>query len=102
VSPDVRPEHRKRLEAAGWRLVEFRSGRSLWHQQGRERLYRLGSALKHAMRQERAELEAAGWEAVEAERETDWRRPNTRYVYAQTAAIELVRRERGGDPEAHQ
>jgi hypothetical protein len=95
VSPDVRPKHRRRLEAAGWSLVEQRSGKSLWYQPGRERLYTLGSALKHAMRQERAELEAAGWEAVKGERQTFWRRPDTRYVYAQEAAIELVRRQRG-------
>jgi hypothetical protein len=96
VNPDVRPEHRKRLEVAGWRLVERRSGKTLWHQPGRERLYTLGSALKQAMRQERAELEAAGWEAVEGERETFWRRPDTRYVYAQEAAIEVVRRTKNG------
>jgi hypothetical protein len=96
VSPDVRTEHRRRLEGSGWRLVEVRSGKSLWYQPGRERLYTLGSALKHAMRQERAELEAAGWEAAsQGERETFWRRPDTRYLYSQEAAIELVRRQRG-------
>jgi hypothetical protein len=95
VNPDVRPEHQRRLESAGWKLVEVRSGKSLWYQQGRERRYTLGSALKQAMRQERAELEAAGWEAVEGERETFWRRPDSRHLYAQEAAIEVVRRQRG-------
>ena len=95
VNPHVHPKHRIRLEAAGWRLVETRSGRSLWYQPSRQRRYTLGSALKQAMRQERAELEAAGWEAVEGERETFWRRPDTRHLYAQEAAIEVVRRLRG-------
>jgi hypothetical protein len=59
----------------------------------------LKSALKHVNRQERAELEAAGWEAVEGERTTFWCRPDSGYLYAQEAAIEIVRRtDRGEAP----
>ncbi len=98
MNPDVRPEHRGRLEAAGWEFVELRFGKSLWYQPGRQRRYTLGSALKHAMRQERAELEAAGWEAAsQGARETFWRRPDTGYLYAQEAAIALVSRQRDAE-----
>jgi hypothetical protein len=69
VSPDVSDIQRRRLEASGWELVEFRSGKSLWRRPEGGRLYTLKSALKHANRQERGELEAAGWEAVEGERD---------------------------------
>jgi hypothetical protein len=77
VSPDVSDIQRRRLEASGWELVEFRSGKSLWRRPGGGRLYTLKSALKHANRQERGELEAAGWKGVEGDRETFWRRPDT-------------------------
>ena len=97
MSPDVSARQRKRLEDAGWSLVEFRSGKSLWRRPEGGRMYTLKSALKHVDRQERWELEAAGWEAVEGERETFWRRPETGHLYAQGAAIELVRRaDKGG------
>ncbi len=96
MSPDVSASQRKRLEEAGWELVEFRSGKSLWRRPEGGRLYTLKSALKHVNRQERAELEAAGWEAVEGERTTYWCRPSG-YLYAQEAAIEIVRRtDKGG------
>jgi hypothetical protein len=97
VSPDVSPSQRWMLEASGWELVEFRSGKSLWRRPEGGRLYTLKSALKHANRQEREELEAAGWKAVEGERATFWRRPDTGYLYAQEAAIAVVRRtDKGG------
>jgi hypothetical protein len=96
VSPDVSARQRKRLEDAGWSLVEFRSGKSLWRRPEGGRLYTLKSALKHANRQERAELEAAGWEAVEGERETYWCKPDSRHLYPQEAAIAVVRRMDGG------
>ena len=97
MSPDVSASHRGRLEASGWELVEFRSGKSLWRRPEGGRLYTLKSALKQANRQERGELEAAGWKAVEGERETFWRRPDTGHLYAQEAAIAIVRRtDKGG------
>ena len=97
MSPDVTAVQRARLEADGWELVEFRSGKSLWRRPGGGRLYTLKSALKHVNRQERWELEAAGWKAVEGERMTHWRRPDTGYLYAQESAIEVVRRaDKGG------
>jgi hypothetical protein len=97
VSPDVSTRQRARLEAGGWELVEFRSGKSLWRRLEGGRLYTLKSALKHVNRQEGGELEAAGWEAVEGERMTFWRRPDTGHLYAQEAAIAVVRRaDRGG------
>lgn len=92
MSPDVSDVQRERLEVAGWELVEFRSGKSLWRRPEGGRLYTLKSVLKHVDRQERAELEAAGWEAVEGERTTYWCRPDSGYLYAQEAAIEVVRR----------
>ena len=97
MSPDVSPRQRKRLEDAGWSLVEFRSGKSLWRRPEGGRLYTLKSALKHAGRQERAALEAAGWEAVEDEGTTYWCRPDSGYLYAQEAAIEIVRRTDRGE-----
>ena len=97
MSPDVSARQRWRLEASGWELVEFRSGKSLWRRPEGGRLYTLKSALKHANRQERGEFEAAGWEGVEGERETFWRRPDTGHLYAQEAAIAVVRRtDKGG------
>jgi hypothetical protein len=97
VSPDVSDGQRSRLEEAGWELVEFRSGKSLRRRPEGGRLYTLKSALKHVDRHERAELEAAGWEAVEGERTTYWCRPDSGYLYAQEAAIEVVRRtDKGG------
>jgi hypothetical protein len=97
VSPDVSASQRKRLEEAGWELVEFRSGKSLWRRPEGGRLYTLKSALKYVNRQERSELEAAGWEAVEGGREMFWCRPDSGYLYAQEAAIEIVRRmDKGG------
>ena len=92
MSPDVNARQRERLEAAGWKLVELRSGKSLWTRAGALRFYTLSSALKHVDRQEREELEAAGWEAVEGKRETFWRRPDSGYLYAQEAAIAVVQR----------
>ena len=92
MSPDVNARQRERLEAAGWKLVELRSGKSLWTRAGALRFYTLSSALKHVDRQEREELEAAGWEAVEGKRETFWRRPDSGYLYAQQAAIAVVQR----------
>ena len=92
MSPDVSASQRKRLEEAGWELIEFRSGKSLWRRPEGGRLYTLRSALKHVNRQERAELEAAGWEAVEGEGAAYWCRPEGGYLYAQEAAIEVVRR----------
>ncbi len=53
MSPDVSASHRKRLEEAGWKLVEFRSGKSLWRRPEGGRLYTLRSALEHVNRQER-------------------------------------------------
>ena len=101
MSPDVSSRKRARLEAAGWELVEFRSGKSLWRKPDRGpsggRMYTLKSALKHANRQEWGELEEAGWEAVEGERTTYWRRPDTGYLYAQGMAIEIVRGADKGD-----
>jgi hypothetical protein len=73
----------------------LRFGKSLWYQPGRQRLYTLGSALKHVNRQERAELEAAGWEAVEGEGETFWRRPDSGRLYPQGAAYEVMTRMEG-------
>ena len=97
MSPDVSDVQRERLEGAGWELVEFRSGKSLWRRPDGGRLYTLKSALKHVDRQERTELEAAGWEAVEGARTTYWCRPDSGYLYAQEAAIEVVRRtDKGG------
>lgn len=92
MSPDVSASQRKRLEEAGWELIEFRSGKSLWRRPEGGRLYTLRSALKHVNSQERAELEAAGWEAVEGEGAAYWCRPDSGYLYAQEAAIEVVRR----------
>ena len=92
MSPDVSDVQRERLEGAGWELVEFRSGKSLWRGPEGGRLYTLKSALKHMDRQERAQLEAAGWEAVEGDRTTYWCRPDSGYLYAQEVAIEVVRR----------
>jgi len=86
----LKASQRRRLEVAGWELAEVRFGRSLWRRPGGRRLYTLSSALKHVERQERKELEAAGWKAVAGERETFWRRPESGYVYAQEAAIEIV------------
>ena len=97
MSPDVSDVQRVRLEGAGWELVEFRSGKSLWRRPEGGRLYTLKSALKHVNRQEQAELKAAGWEAVEGERTPYWRRPDSGHLYAQEAAIEVVRRaDKGG------
>jgi hypothetical protein len=99
VSPDVSVSQRRRLDEGGWELVEFRSGKSLWRGPEGGRLYTLKSALKRVNRQERGELEAAGWEAVEGERTTYWCRPDSGYVYAQEAAIEVVRQtDKGGTP----
>ncbi len=89
MSQDVSTSQRKRIEEAGWQLVEFRSGKSLWRRPVGGRLYTLKSALKHVNRQERAELEAAGWEAVEGDGTTYWCRPDSGYLYAQEAAIEI-------------
>ena len=85
MSPDVSESRRRRLEACGWELVEFRSGKSLWRRPEGGRLYTLKSALKHTDRRERAELEAAGWEDVEGEGETFWHRQDIGYLYAQEA-----------------
>jgi hypothetical protein len=99
VSPDVSARQCKRLEDAGWSLVKFRSGKSLWRRPEGGRLYRLKSAHKHVNRQEWAELEAAGWEAVEGDGTTYWCRPDSGYLYAQEAAVEVVRRtDEGGAP----
>ena len=95
MCPDVNARQRARLEAAGWKLVELRSGKSLWTRPGALRFYSLSSALKQVDRQEREALEAAGWEAVEGERETFWRRPGSGYLYAQEAAIAVVQRAGG-------
>ncbi len=97
MSPDVSTSQRKRIEEAGWQLVEFRSGKSLWRRPVGGRLYTLKSALKHVNRQERAELEAAGWEAVEGDGTTYWCRPDSGYLYAQEAAIEIVRQTNRGE-----
>jgi hypothetical protein len=47
VSPDVSARQCKSLEDAGWSLVKFRSGKSLWRRPEGGRLYRLKSAHKH-------------------------------------------------------
>lgn len=87
---------RARLEAAGWVRIELRSGKSLWWRPGAVRYYTLDSALKHVNREERGQLEAAGWEAIGSARETFWRRPDTGHLYAQEAAIGVVRRAHSG------
>lgn len=81
----------RRLEAAGWELVEDRIGKFCWQDPDRGRVLPEESALSVVIEHESAKLKEAGWEPEEYEGELYWRRPDSGRLYPHEAAVEVHR-----------
>jgi len=72
---------KRRLEKAGFVLVDGPEGENLWREPGTGRLLPEGRAAELVRQQEARELREAGWEPEEIEGVTCWRSPTSRYLY---------------------
>ncbi len=79
----------RRLENAGFVLVEGPEGESLWREPGTGRLLPEGRAQELVLQRAARELRARGWEPEEVEGMTYWRNPNSGYLYPLEAAHDL-------------
>ncbi len=79
--------NRRALEAAGWELVETKSGKRFWrHTVTGER--RVEDAALELLRREQVhKLKEAGWEPVEIDGHTYWRKPDSGHLYPRRAAL---------------
>ena len=89
-------EGRRRLEKAGFSLVEGPEGEHLWREPGTGRLLPEGRAEELVRQGEERELREAGWEPEEVEGATFWRHPDSGHLYPLRAAHDLVSGEAEG------
>ncbi len=89
-------EGRRRLERAGFVLVEGPEGERLWREPGTDRLLPGDRADELVRRQEERALREAGWEPEEVEGVTYWRKPDSGHLYTLEAAHDLESGEDGG------
>jgi hypothetical protein len=82
-------EFKRRLEKAGFVLVDGPEGENLWREPGTGRLLPRGRVEELVRQREDRELREAGWEPEEVEGVTYWRNPNSWHLYPREAAHDL-------------
>lgn len=89
-------ESRRALEAAGWELVERKSGKRFWRHPNTEEERVEDAALELLHQEQSRKLRGGGWEPVVVEGHTYWRRPDSGHLYPRRAAL-YVENRRGGN-----
>ncbi len=91
-------ENREALEAAGWVLMESKSGKRFWEHAATGERRVEDAALERVRQQQSRKLRKAGWEPVEVDGHTYWRKPDSGYLYPRRAALyvsDYARNQRG-------
>lgn len=85
---DARNE--RRLKAAGWEVVDKKSGKRFWRNPKTGEVRVEDAVLQMLRHAEVRMLQEAGWELTEVEGYTYWRRPDSGHLYPEAVAVGLV------------
>lgn len=96
MSKSRNTENQRVLEAAGWELVETKSGKRFWQHPDMEEERAEDAALEMLHQEQSHKLRSAGWEPVELEGRAYWRRPDSGYLYPRRAALYVEDVREGG------
>ncbi len=80
---------KRRLEKAGFVLVDGPEGENLWREPGTGRLLPRGRVEELVRQREERELREAGWESEEVEGVTYWRNHDSGHLYPLDTAHDL-------------
>ncbi len=87
MSKSRNTENRRALEAAGWVLMETKTGKRFWEHSATGERRVEDAALELLRREQVHKLREAGWEPVEVEGHTYWRKPDSGRLYPRRAAL---------------
>jgi hypothetical protein len=81
----------ERLRSSGYVFAPSRAGKRCWEQPGTGRRLPEAHAYKLVREEERQLLSEAGWVPVEIEGDAYWRKPDSRRIYPQGPAVDVLR-----------